>query len=295
MPEASLAAGTLEYEDTGGSAPILVFLHGVLMNGSVWRQVVADLKSDYRCIIPVLPLGGHRRPMLPDADLSILGQVRLVAEFLDELQLDRVTVIGNDWGGAQLLVSVGLDQRVARLVLTSCEAFDNYPPGIPGRLLCLLARVPGGLAITAQMLRVGPMRRLPITFGAMSKRPVPAEVIKDWLQPLRQHEIRRDLRKYLTQVPSKTQLLEWAERQRAFTRPVLIAWASEDRLMPLEHGRKLAELFPNAQLVEIADSYTLIPEDQPAVLSEHIRQFLAANKLDSSPEAIAPTVGREES
>jgi pimeloyl-ACP methyl ester carboxylesterase len=275
MPEVGVSAGTIQYEDTGGDDPVLVFLHGVLMDGTLWRHVVADLKSDYRCIVPILPLGGHHQPMLPDADLSILAQVRLVSEFLDALTLEKVTLLGSDWGGAQLLVSEGLDKRVARLILTSCEAFDNYPPGIPGRLLCLLARVPAGLAITGQVLRVGPLRRLPITFGRMSKRPVPKEIIKGWLRPLRKREIRRDLRKYLTQVPSKTELLEWADRQRNFSGPVLVAWASEDRLMPPEHGKRLAQLFPNAHLVEIADSYTLIPEDQPALLAKYIREFLA--------------------
>lgn len=275
MPEVSLSAGDIEYEDTGGSGPVLVFLHGVLMDGTLWRKIVAQLQTEYRCVVPVLPLGGHHKPMNPDADLSILAQVRLVAEFLDALDLDDVTLLGNDWGGAQLLVSEQVDSRVSRLVLTSCEAFDNYPPGIPGRLLCLLARVPGGLAITGQMMRFNLLRRLPITLGQMSKRPVEAPVIRGWMTGLRNRAIRRDLRKYLTKVPSKEQLLGWAELQSRFTGPVLVAWASEDRIMPLEHGRKLAEMFPNAELVEIPDSYTFIPEDQPELLTKHIREFLA--------------------
>lgn len=275
MPEVSLSAGDIEYEDTGGSGPVLVFLHGVLMDGTLWRKIVAQLQTEYRCVVPGLPLGGHHKPMNRDADLSILAQVRLVAEFLDTLDLDDVTLLGNDWGGAQLLVSEQVDSRVCRLVLTSCEAFDNYPPGIPGRLLCLLARLPGGLAITGQMMRFNLLRRLPITLGRMSKRPVEAPVIRGWMAGLRNRAIRRDLRKYLTNVPSKEQLLGWAQLQSRFTGPVLVAWASEDRIMPLEHGRKLAELFPNAELVEIPDSYTFIPEDQPELLTKHIREFLA--------------------
>ena len=102
------------------------------MTGSVWRHVVADLRADHRCVVPTLPLGGHRRPMHPDADLSLSGMVRLVADFLDRLNLREVTLVGNDWGGAQLLVTQRRDERVGRLVLAACEAFDNYPPGIPG-------------------------------------------------------------------------------------------------------------------------------------------------------------------
>jgi len=68
--------------------------------------------------------------------------------------------------------------------------------------------------------------------------------------------------------------LEWAERQRAFDRPVLVVWAIEDRLMPRAHGQRLVELFPDARLVEIADSYTLIPEDQPRGVAGAIRRFI---------------------
>jgi pimeloyl-ACP methyl ester carboxylesterase len=275
MPLIDLSAGVVDYDDSGGDGPVVVLLHGLLMDGTLWRHVVAGLEGDYRCIVPVLPFGAHRRPMRPDADLSILGQVRLVAELLDALDLQHVTLVGNDWGGAQLLVSEGLDDRVARLVLVSCEAFDNYPPGVPGRLLCILAKVPGGLAVTAQGMRIGIMRRLPITFGAMSVRPVPAEVIGSWLKPLRRREIRRDVREYLTQVPTRAQLLEWSERQRSFERPVCIIWAEDERMMPPEHARRLGELFKDSEVIEIADSRTLIPEDQPEALVTHLRAFLA--------------------
>jgi pimeloyl-ACP methyl ester carboxylesterase len=81
MPEIELSAGPVEYQDTGGAGPVLVFLHGLTMDGSLWRNVVADLRRDYRCVLPTLPLGGHRQPMRPDADLSLPGIARLVGEF----------------------------------------------------------------------------------------------------------------------------------------------------------------------------------------------------------------------
>ena len=182
MPEIELSAGTVEYEDTDG--PVLVLLHGLAMNGSLWRGVVADLREDHHCIVPTLPLGGHCRPMHPDADLSIFGMARLVAAFLAELDLNEVTLVGNDWGGAQLLVSEGLDERVGRLVLASCEAFDNYPPGVPGSAVARAASIPGGLYLAFQSLRLRPLRRLPLTWGWMSKRPVPEEVMDCWFRPL---------------------------------------------------------------------------------------------------------------
>lgn len=275
MTDVLLSAGVVEYEDTGGDGPVVVLLHGVAMNGSLWRHVVGELRGDFRCIVPTLPLGSHRRPMRPDADLTIVGVARLVAEFLDALELNDVTLVMNDWGGAQALVAQGRDQRIGKLVITSCEAFDNFPPGLPGRNLYASAKLPGGLKLAFGLLRLKPMRRLPVTWGWMSKRPIPDEVLDAWFRPLwTSTEIRRDLRAYVLGVPPKDELLRWAEALRAFDRPALVVWATEDKVMPLDHGRRLAGLLPQGELVEIADSYTLIPEDRPQELSAAIRAFL---------------------
>lgn len=184
MAELELSAGIVEYEDTGGDGPVVVLLHGVAMDGSLWRHVVADLRDGHRCIVPTLPLGGHRRPMKPDADLSVLGVARLVAEFLEALDLSDVTLVMNDWGGAQALVADGRDQRIGKLVITSCEAFDNFPPGLPGNNLYASAKMPGGLNVAFTLLKLKPMRRLPMTWGRMSKRPVPDAVMDAWFRPL---------------------------------------------------------------------------------------------------------------
>ncbi|MEV5158629.1 alpha/beta hydrolase [Streptomyces sp. NPDC053728] len=275
MTEVTLSAGVLEYEDTGGDGPVLVLLHGVAMNGSLWRHVVADLRSDFRCVVPTLPLGAHRRPMRPDADLTVPGVAHLVAEFLEALDLRDVTLVMNDWGGAQALVADGRDQRIGRLVITSCEAFDNFPPGLPGRNLLASAKVPGGLRLAFSLLKLRSMRRLPVTWGWMSKRPVPHEVMDEWFRPLwTSAAIRRDLRAYVLGVPPRDELLGWADALRTFDRPALVVWATEDKVMPPDHGRRLADMLPQGRLVTIADSLTLIPEDQPHRLSEAIRAFV---------------------
>src|SRR3954469_6131119 len=132
VPEIELTAGTIEYEDTGGDGPIVVFLHGLAMDASLWRDVLAHPVADHRCGVPTLPFAAHRRPMRPDADLSLRGHARLVAELLERLDLRDVTLVQNDLGYAQL-IALEHAERLGRLVLVSCEAFDNLPPGLPGR------------------------------------------------------------------------------------------------------------------------------------------------------------------
>jgi pimeloyl-ACP methyl ester carboxylesterase len=273
MPEIELSAGMIEYEDTGGSGPVVVMLHGLVMDGSLWRKVVRELRTDHRCVVPTLPVGAHRRPMRADADLSLRGLAKLEAEFLEALDLREVTLVGNDLGLFQV-TACEYPERIARLVITSCEAFDNIPPGLPGHTVALAAKLPGGLFALVQPLRLRALRRLPMALGWMAKRPVPNAITDAWLRPLlTQRQIRRDLLKYLRHY-DKRDLLAAAECLRSFERPALVVWAAEDRVMPPAHGRRLAALLPHARLVEIPDSYTLLPEDQPGELARAIRQFV---------------------
>lgn len=272
MPHVELAAGTIEYEDTGGDGPVLVLLGGVTIGGSVWDPVTTDLRKDHRVIVPTLPLGAHRIPMKPDADLTLSGYGDLVADFLERLDLDDVTLVQNDHAAA--LVLAGRDpKRVARLVISSCEAFENYPPGLPGKNL-RLALAPGGLFLAAQSLRVKALRRLPVTYGWMAKRPLPDALVEEWSEPLRtQRGVRRDLRKYIASA-RKRQMIEVCERLKTFTKPTLVVWTPEDKVMKPDHGRRFVELMPDARLVEIEDSYALIMRDQPEAFARAIREFV---------------------
>ena len=271
--EIELSAGTLEYQDTGGDGPTVVMLHGLMMDASLWDEVIAALQHEYRCIAPTLPLGAHRRAMHDDADLSLGGIARLVAEFLERLDLSDVTLVGTDTGGALVqLLMVGGTARVGRIVLASCDAFDNFPPGLTGKALVLSGKLPPAMfGLFMQQMRLRIVRRLSIAFGWLTMRGDAAT--RRWMQPvLSQAEIRRDTVRVLRAIAAERDLLlEVAERLPSFDRPALVVWASEDRVMPPEHGRRLAELLPQGQLVEIADSYTLIPLDQPARLAEAIR------------------------
>jgi pimeloyl-ACP methyl ester carboxylesterase len=273
MAEIELTAGTIEYQDTGGDGPVLVLLGGLVMDGSVWDPVVEELRGDHRCIVPTLPLGAHRKAMHPDADLSLQGFAGMVAELLSRLELEDVTLVQNDHA-AGLVLAGSNPARVARLVISSCEAFENYPPGLPGKNVRLTAFVPGGIFLTMQALRLRALRSLPIAFGWMAKRPLPDELLDRWLAPLQsQRAVRRDLRKYVTG-GRRRQMVEVCERLRAFTRPALVVWTPEDKVQRPEHGRRFAALLPDARLVEIADSYTLIMRDQPQAFARAIREFV---------------------
>jgi pimeloyl-ACP methyl ester carboxylesterase len=273
MAEIELSAGPILYEDTGGEGPVIVLCHGLLMTASLWDEVVEELGPGFRCVRPTLPLGAHRRPMRADADLSLRDQVRLLAEFLERLELQEVTLVFNDWCGAQLLVAEGRDARVGRLVLASCETDDNYPPGLPGRVAALAA----GLPAVLKPLRIRALRRLPMTFGLMSKRPISDELVDQWLEPaLTNPAIRADLRKYAGDTrQGRRQLVKANSRLAGFAKPVLVAWAAEDKVMPVTAGRRLAASFPNSRFVEIPDSRTLIPVDQPRALADAIAAFVS--------------------
>jgi pimeloyl-ACP methyl ester carboxylesterase len=269
-----LSAGTIAYGDTGGAGPVLVLLHGLAQNGSVWRKVVDDLRADHRCITPTLPEGGHRTPMRPGADLSPRAVAALVAEFLDRLDLHGVTLAEVDSGRAQQVAAYHGD-RLARLVLVACEAFENYPPGLPGKMLVLAAKIPGGLDLAVRVMAAGPLRRSTAGLGVLTKYPVPNEVIDDWMGPLLTDPgVRDDLRRYLL-ATNKRDMLDAADALRGFDRPALVVWADEDKMMPRGHGPRLAELLPQGRLFQVADSRTLVPEDQPGVLAAALRDFVA--------------------
>ena len=274
--QVELSAGTVEYTDTGGPGPVVVFVHGLLMDGSLWDGPVAAL-DDHRCVVPTLPLGAHRVPMRAGADLSLPGIAALLAEFLERLDLRDVTLAGVDTGGAlvQLLMVAG-EPRISRVVLASCDAFDNFPPGLTGKTLFLTGKLsPGLFGLFMQQMRLRAVRRLPIAFGWLTKRGDAASA--RWIRPvLSQAGIRRDTVRVLrAAAASPGILLDVAERLPAFDRPALVVWAREDRVMPPEHGERLTALLPKGKLVEVADSYTLVPLDQPAEFARLVREFTA--------------------
>ncbi len=179
MPAVELAAGTLEYDEIAGDGPVLVLLHGLAMDGRVWGNVINELGPPYRYLLPTLPFGAHRVPLRAEADLSLRGIGRIVADFLAALDLRDVTLVFNDWGGAQTMIADRLMERVGRLVLTPCEAFENYPPGMPGRMAAVSGGLPGGLSMMRMTLaRRGRCARCRSCSGGCSKRGVSDELMR---------------------------------------------------------------------------------------------------------------------
>jgi pimeloyl-ACP methyl ester carboxylesterase len=272
-----LGAGTVAFSETGpAKGPAVVLVHGAFVDGTLWRKVVPGLDDTFRCIVPDLPLGSHRTPMREDADLSPYGLAALIAEFIAALGLEDVTLVGNDTGGALCQITTTRHpERLGRLVLTPCDAYENFlPPAF--RYLQLLARIPGGVASVAASMRIPAMRRTPLAFGWLAKRPIPADVLAGWTAAITSdREIRRDARKVLRGI-SKRYTLEAATKLRDFKGPTMLAWATEDRFFKPAFAERLAADIPGSRLEWIEDSRTFVSEDQPERLAALIRDFATA-------------------
>jgi len=283
MRTIEIPAGAIDY-DEAGSGPPVVLLHGLLMDHTLWDRVLPLLPEGFRYIRPALPLGAHRHAMNPGTDLSLPGQVQIVADLLDALNLESVTLVHSDWGGALFLTARGLDDRVARQVILPCEAFDNFPPGLPGRMAALAARLPAGIQLAARQLRVGWLRRLPMLYGQMARRPVPDELIRRWTEPvLSDPDIRRDLLAYCRGRLDKAALIADTEALRRFQGDVLVLWSPDNRVMPPAHGRRLAALIPRARYAEIPGAYVLSALDEPEAVARTMGAFLTSAETAAAP------------
>jgi pimeloyl-ACP methyl ester carboxylesterase len=273
LRRAQLPAGPVEYRETGSGSPI-VFLHGIIANGDVWRNVVPELAGRYRCITPDWPLGSHRLEMRDGTDFTLFGLAELVSEFLEALGLTDVTLGANDTGGAiAQAVAARHPERLGRLVLTPCDAFDNFLPP-PIKHLQIFGRTPLGLYLLAQTLRSRLVQRLPIAFGLLTERPIPAEIMRSYTEPLRRSRaVRSDFAKLVRGISTRS-TDEAARGLSSFDRPTLIVWANERRrFFPVEHAHRLAGILPDARLEILDDTGPFVSEDQPAALARLIDKF----------------------
>jgi len=269
-----LPTGRLAYRERGAGPPV-VFVHGLLVNADLWRHVVpAVADAGYRCLAPDWPLGSHATALPPSADLSPHAVPRPIAEFLDALDLTDVTLIANDTGGALTqLVMTEHPKRLARVVLTPCDALDYFfPPGFAP--LTKLAAIPGFIWLLSRLGQLPLVQRSPMAYGMLVREMPPADVLASYLGPFHDDpDVRRDLRRFLRGV-NRRHTLAAAEKLPDFTAPVLFVGAADDRVFPARLAERLAELLPDARRATVADSYTFVPEDQPAELARLVVDFL---------------------
>jgi pimeloyl-ACP methyl ester carboxylesterase len=271
--EIDLPAGRIRYREAGEGRPV-VFVHGYLVDGRLWDGVVDSLSGRCRCLAPDWPIGAQQIAMKPDADLSPYGIAATIASFLEALDLEDVTIVGNDSGGAMSQVLVTRHpERIGRLVLTNCDTYENFPPRM-FKALPPIARLPGGMAAMAAPFRIGAVARA--VFKPLSKQRIPADLIASWMEPgLKDPDVRRDVKK-VTAGMNKRYTLEAAEKLRGSDLPILFAWAPEDWLFSIKDARRLAAEAGNARLVEIGGAGTFVPLDQPQRLADEIASFVDA-------------------
>lgn len=274
--EVTLPQGTIRYRDEG-EGPVLLFVHGLLVDGTVWRKVAAPLAKRFRCITPDWPLGSHAVPMHPDADLTPDGVAKIVAAFLEALDLRDVILVGNDSGGAicQLVVA-RYGERVGRLVLTTCDAFEVFPPRLFSYLK-VVTRIPGVMALLGWSMLAAPfLRRLPMAYGIVSKHRIDDAILTEWIRPAATNaDIRRDLAKFMRGVSPRV-TMEVARELPNVSKPVLLVWTPEDRCFPMSLAERLLKTFRDARLVRVEDAFVFVQEDQPEAVVAAIDHFLPA-------------------
>lgn len=261
----------------GGAGPIVLLVHGLLVDGGLWDEVAARLvAAGHDVVAPDLPLGAHGYATAPGADVSPRGIARLVDTLARELGLRDVTLVGNDTGGAICqLVSAEQPAWLAGLVLTPCDAYENFLPPAFRPLQVLARRAPRVLVALVQPMRLRAVRRSPLGFGWLSKRGVGDERAERWMRPfLDVPATRRDVVRTLAAIDSADTVAA-AARLGQLGRPVAIAWADGDRFFPRRLAERLAGDIPGATLTRIDDAYAFTPIDQPEATTRLIAELVA--------------------
>jgi pimeloyl-ACP methyl ester carboxylesterase len=266
-----LKQGPIHYRDVGRGPPV-VFVHGLLVNGRLWEPVLERLSSTHRCIAPDWPIGAHPEPMKGDADLSSFGLARLIADFLEALDLRDVTLVGNDSGGALSQFTVTRHpERIKKLVLTTCDAFEVFPP-LMFRYLVIVAKLPDAVmsVLSHSMKWIPPLRRLPMAYGDLTRTRLSDELIDAWARPALDPRIRRDTAKFLRSIEPR-QLIAAADELKHFPGEVHLIWTPEDKYFPVSLAHRLKEKVPKARLDLISDAQVFVGLDQPDRLAELLR------------------------
>lgn len=267
-----LGTRIVNYLDVG-EGPILFFVHGVLVNSALWAGVIPTLAPHFRCIAPDLPLGAHTPAMPSDADQSPRGVANLVAEMIAALELDEVTLVGNDTGGAICqLVIAHRPERITGLVLTNCDAFEAFFP-LPLAFFSHGPRLlgPAFVNLLAGLLHSRLAQRA--LLALVSRSHYSDAELDAVMRPLLDDPgARRDLHRFLAAMSNRDTLAA-ARSFPNFRHPVLLVWGQNDPFFTRRLARRLQASFPNARLELVGPSRAFVPIDQPAALARHILAF----------------------
>jgi pimeloyl-ACP methyl ester carboxylesterase len=280
MPTIDLPQGTVQYRAAGPensvAAPV-VFVHGFLVNATLWTQTADALAvAGVRSYAPDLPLGSHTIALGADADQSPRGIARQILAFAEALELNDVTLVGNDTGGAICQFLLDSDaSRIGRVVLTNCDAFRNFPPAPFGQLFKAF-RSPTAIRALLAPMRATAVRHSPAGFGLLVSQPLDAEQTRAWVEPcLSDPAIRRDVARFAQKVDPED-LNAASNRLGDFDGPALLVWGAADRFFKLDYAHRLADTFADARVVEIENGRTFVPHDEPARLADEIVAFQPA-------------------
>jgi pimeloyl-ACP methyl ester carboxylesterase len=271
--EVALPDGTIRYRDAGGAGSPIVFVHGYLVDGRLWNGVVERLSDRCRCLAPDWPLGAQQVAMNPDADLSPPGIARLIAEFIERLELEDVTIVGNDSGGAiSQILAANHPERVGRLALTNCDTHENFPPGI-FKAMPPLAKLPGGMQVMSLPFRVPAMARR--AFAPFARTKIPDDLVASWMEPsAHDRGVMHDTKK-VTAGMNKHHTLAAAQKLQTTSIPLRLLWAPGDKFFPMKYAERLASEVPNSQLIEIENAKTFVPLDQPQRVADEVAAFIS--------------------
>jgi pimeloyl-ACP methyl ester carboxylesterase len=273
MAQVALKQATIEYRIVGpddSPHPPVLFVHGILVDHRLWEQVAEGLaQQGFRCILPDWPLGSHTVPVGDGTDLSPVAVASMITEFIAELGLTDVTLVGNDTGGGlcQFVIDASPD-AVGRLVLTNCDAFDKFPP-FPFTLVFAMLRGDASIKILTGQMKLKALRHSPLGYGLLVTDPDP-RLTNSWLDPCRNDPlVRRDLATLLRHVAT-TDLTDVSTRFPRFTKPVTLVWGQRDRCFKPSLATRMAALFPNSTLIEVNDAKTFVSLDNPRAVVDAI-------------------------
>jgi pimeloyl-ACP methyl ester carboxylesterase len=266
------ASGRISYTEQG-EGPVALFVHGVLLNGHLWRHQLAHLSDIRRCIAVDLLAHGDTE-IAPDQDVSVTANANMLKEFLDALNIEQIDLVGNDSGGgiAQIFAA-SHPERVRSLTLTDCDTHDNWPPEAFTPFLAMAAA--GGLRGTLEaMLADKSVYRSPQALGPAYEYPerLDDDSIEKYLRPLVRTERRtRDLQRFLAAFDNKHTVTVEASL-KTLNAPTLIVWGTDDVYFDVKWSRWLADTIPGARRrVEFKGARIFFPEERWAEFNKELR------------------------